>query len=146
MPRRARPCVGTDMRSRLSNCTEPRLALSRPMTVFMRVVWPAPLRPMRPVIEPLGTSSEISRRTCIAAMETFRFSILSTQSHHVALHLGMRERRLGRRIDDDAAVVEREHALREAADDLHVVLDEKHRRSLGPHRLEHHPHDPELLL
>src|SRR5258706_11470479 len=105
-------------------------ALSSPITLFMSVVLPAPLRPMRPVIEPEGTSSETSRRMRIAAMETLRFSILSTLAHHVADDLRVLQRRLRRGVRDDAAVVEGEHALREAAHHLHVVLDEQHRRAL----------------
>src|SRR6185503_17795120 len=145
MPMRARACVGTASRSRPSKRTEPRPALSKPITVFMTVVLPAPLRPMRPVMDPAATSSETSRRICIEAIATLRLSTLS-MAYHVALHLRIRKRGLRRRIYDDAAVVEGEHALREAADHLHVVLDEQHRRSLGPHRIEHHAHDPELLL
>ena len=57
------------------------------MTDFMSVVLPAPLRPIRPIIAPLGTSSETSRKICIAAIETLRFSILSTHTYDVALDL-----------------------------------------------------------
>src|SRR5262245_40251377 len=146
MPSRARACVGTLARSRPSSRTEPRPDLSSPIIVFMTVVLPAPLRPMRPVIEPAGTWSDTSRRICIAAIETLRCWISSTLAHHVALHLRIGERGLRRRVGDDAAVVEGEHALREAADDLHVVLDEKHSGAFGAHRVEHHLHDPELLL
>src|ERR1041384_8149735 len=146
MPRRARSWVATRSRSRLSKRTEPRPALRRPITVFITVVLPAPLRPMSPVMEPVGTSSETSRRICIDAIETLSRSISSTAADHVAFDLGMRERIPGRRVRDDAPVVEREHALREAAHHLHVVLDEEHGRALGTHRLEHHLHDAELLL
>src|SRR6185503_4880518 len=132
--------------SRLSKRTEPRPALRRPMTVFITVVLPAPFLPMRPVIEPVGTSSETSRRICIDAMETLSFSISSTGADHVALDLRVRQRIPRRRVGDDAPVVEREHTLREAAHHLHVVLREKHRRAFGAHCLEHHLHDAELLL
>src|SRR3954466_13283312 len=140
-------------RSRLSKRTEPWPALRSPMTVFITVVLPAPLRPMRPVIEPVGTCSETSRRICIDAIETLTLSISSTAvvphipaADHVALDLGVRERVSRRRVGDDPPVVEREHALREAAHHFHVVLDEKHRRALGAHCVEHHLHDAELLL
>src|SRR5436190_6958272 len=120
MPRRARACVARRSNSEASKRTVP-LALSRPITAFMSVVLPAPLRPMRPIIEPLGTSSETSRRMRIAAIDTLRFSTLSTLAHDVALDFGIGERRLRRGVGDDAAVVEREHALRKAAHHLHVV-------------------------
>src|SRR3954463_3061080 len=108
-------------RSRLSKRTDPWPALRSPMTVFITVVLPAPLRPMRPVMEPVGTCSETSRRICIDAIETLSLSISSTGADHVAPDLGMRERRLRRRVGDDAPVVEREHALRKAANHFHVV-------------------------
>src|SRR4029434_9397712 len=146
MPRRARSCVATLARSRPSRRTEPRPGFRSPMTDFMTVVLPAPFRPMRPVMEPAGTSSDTSRRICIDPIETLRLWISSTLAHHVALDLRVGKRGLRRRVGDDAAVVEGEHALREAADDLHVVLDEKHRGAFGAHRVEHHLHDAELLL
>src|SRR5690348_15682132 len=126
MPRRTRACVGRVSRFLPSNVMPPPAALRSPMTLFITVVLPAPLRPMRPVIEPLGTCSEMPRRICTLAMPTFRFSRLSTAADHVALHLRVGERRVRRRVGDDPAVVEREHALGEAADELHVVLDEEH--------------------
>src|SRR5438270_13807294 len=126
MPRRARACVGTLSSSRLSKRTAPPLALSKPISAFISVVLPAPLRPMRPIIEPLGTSSDTSRRMRIAAIDTLRFSTLSTLADDVALDLGIGERRLRCGVGDDAAVVERQHALRKTAHHLHVVLDEQH--------------------
>src|SRR5436309_2827357 len=65
MPRRARACVARLSNSVVSKRTAP-LALSKPITAFMSVVLPAPLRPMRPIIEPLGTSSDTSRRMRMA--------------------------------------------------------------------------------
>src|SRR6185436_1410095 len=131
---RARAWVAMRSNSSFSKRTEP-LALSSPMIAFMSVVLPATLRPMRPTIVPPGTSSETSRRMRIAPIETSRLATLSTAlvphigtAHDVALHLGILQHRLGRRVGDDAAVVESEHALRVAAHHLHVVLDEQHRR------------------
>src|SRR6185503_1216255 len=127
---RARSWVGIFKRSTSLNRTAPLLAFRSPITDFMSVVLPAPLRPMRPIIAPLGTSSVTSRRMRIAPIDTPRFRILSTDPHYVALHLGIGERGLRRRVGDDAPVVEGEHALRETAHHLHVVLDEEHRRAL----------------
>src|SRR5689334_18652477 len=146
MPRRARAWLATPARSRPSKRTLPPPTLRMPITVFISVVLPAPLRPMRPIIEPGGTSSDTSRRIRVPPIETSRCSTLSTLAHHVALDVGIGERDLRRGVGDDAAVVERQHALREAGNDLHVVLDEEHGGALGAHRLEHHLHDAELLL
>src|SRR5829696_7446093 len=123
MPRRARACVGTPSRSRSSKRTLPLPALSRPMTVLISVVLPAPLRPIRPVIEPAGNSSDTPRRMCTALIETLRALMLSTSApHHVPLHFRILQGNRRRRVGDDAPLVEREHALREAAHHLHVVL------------------------
>src|SRR5260221_9313966 len=152
MPWRARSWVGILRRSRSAEATRPPEALRRPMTLCMSVVLPAPLRPMRLTMAPSGTWSETSRRMRIAAIETLRFSTLSTAfvphivtSHHITPDLGIVERRLRRGVGDDAALVEGEHALREAAYHFHVVLDEEHSRSFGARGVEHHLHDAELL-
>src|SRR6267142_3629143 len=146
MPSCTRPCVGRASRSCSSKRMAPLAARSRPMMVFISVVLPAPLRPMRPVMLPVGSSSDTPRRICTAAIDTLRFCTLSTPAHHVPLHLRVREGDFRRRVGDDAPVVEGDHALREAADHLHVVLDEEHGSPLGAYRLEHHLHDAELLL
>src|SRR5438045_2365396 len=146
MPRRARSWVGILRRSPSAQATRPPEALRRPITLFMSVVLPAPLRPMRPTMAPSGTSSETSRRMCIAAIETLRFSTLSMVTYDVAPHLRIVEHHLRRSVGDDAAVVESEHALREAAHHFHVVLDEEDSRPFGARRVEHHLHDAELLV
>src|SRR5687767_7604933 len=94
-----------------SKLTLPLAALRMPMIVFMSVVLPAPLRPMSPVIEAGAISSDTSRRICVPAIETLTRSILSTGARNVALHFRIAERHLRRRVGDDAAVVEGEHAL-----------------------------------
>src|SRR5258707_9276373 len=118
MPRRARACVGTLSSWRLSKRTAPPLALSKPISAFISVVLPAPLRPMRPIIEPLGTSSDTSRRMRIAAMDTLKFSTLSTVADDVALHFRIGERRLRLGVGDDATVVKSEQGAREVAHHL----------------------------
>src|SRR3954467_14858763 len=127
MPRRARSWVSTERRSLPSKLSAPAPGFRIPMMVFIRVVLPAPLRPMRPVIDPGVSSSDTSRRMCTAAIDTFRFVTLSTVARHVAAHVLVGERGLRRRVGDDAPIVEGEHALRKAAHHLHVVLDEEHR-------------------
>src|SRR5262245_49223202 len=100
---------------------------SRPMRLFMSVVFPAPLRPIHPVMLPAGRSSETSRRSCTLRIATLSLLTLSTRlPDHVALHLGVAQRALRRRVRDDAAVVEGDDALGEAAHHFHVVLDEDH--------------------
>src|SRR5918994_294366 len=111
MPRRARAKVGTAARSRPSKRTAPAPGLSSPITVFISVVLPAPLRPIRPVIEPAASSSDTPRRMCTDAIETFRLLMLRTRaSHHVTLHFGILQRHARRVVGDNAAVVKREHA------------------------------------
>src|SRR5688572_32335137 len=112
MPRRARAYVGTAPRSRPSKRTLPLPGFSSPITVLMSVVLPAPLRPMRPVIEPAASSSETPRRMCTEAIDTLRLVRLSTRApHHVSLHFGILQRDGRRRVGDDPPVVERQHAL-----------------------------------
>src|SRR5260370_7280239 len=108
MPRRARACVARLSNSEVSKRTAP-LALSKPITAFMRVVLPAPLRPMRPIIEPLGTSSDTSRRMRMAAMDTLKFSTLSTVADDVALHFRIGEPGLRPGIAHDPPVLKPNH-------------------------------------
>src|SRR5438477_6866116 len=131
MPRCTRACVGWASRSRPPNVICPAAALSKPMTAFISVVLPAPLRPMRPIIDCSGTASDTPRRICTALMATLRLRTSSMRglraADDVAAHFRVGERDLGRGVGDDAPVVEGEHALGEAAYHLHVVLDEEHR-------------------
>src|SRR5215472_5891861 len=96
--------------------TAPLATFKRPISDFISVVLPAPFRPISPVMDPSGSSSDTSRRICTLRIATLRPRMLSMQvSHHIAPHLGVGERGLRRRVGDDAAVVEREHAGGEAA-------------------------------
>src|SRR5215218_8243531 len=120
MPMRARAWFGTPARSVSSKRMLPPLGLRMPMMVFMSVVLPAPLLPMRPIIDPVGSSSDTPRRMWTAAMDTLRSWTLSTSAlqactlaHHVPLHVGIGEHDRRRRVGDDAAVVEGEDPLGE---------------------------------
>src|SRR5688572_32992066 len=116
MPRRASAYVGTAPRARPSKRTLPLPGFSSPITVLMSVVLPAPLRPMRPVIEPAASSSDTPRRMCTEAIDTLRLLRLSTRTpHHMPLYFGILQRDGRRRVGDDAPIVEGDHALREAA-------------------------------
>src|SRR4051812_4291877 len=134
MPMRARAWLGTPARSVSPKRMLPPLGLRMPMMVFMSVVLPAPLRPMRPIMDPVGSSSDTPRRMCTASMDTLRSWTLSTSAlqaltlaHHVPLYIGIGQHDRGRRVGDDAAIVEGDDPLGEAAHHLHVMLDEEHR-------------------
>src|SRR5947207_5902419 len=138
MPRRTRACVGCESRSRPANCTSPLPALRSPITVFMSVVLPAPLRPMRPIMARSGTENVTPRRICTASIATARLRTSSMRglgaADDVPAHFRVGERDLRRRVGDDASIVEGEHALREPAHYLHVVLDEEHGGAFRAHR------------
>src|SRR5712691_8616925 len=128
MPSRVRACVGVSSSSMPSKFTVPLDALSRPIRLFMSVVLPAPFRPISPAMLPVGSSSETSRRICTAPIATLSAAILSTRrpllftleiaANHVASHVRVAEHGVGAAVGDDPAVVEREHAPGEAADDF----------------------------
>src|SRR4051812_29456672 len=130
MPRPLREWVCIARRSLPSKSMVPLLALSKPMMLFISVVLPAPLRPIKPVMPPVGSVSDTSRRICTDWIETFRCSTLSIArallvqplqraANHEALDLRVVERDLRRCVGDDLAVVKREHPLGEAAHDFH---------------------------
>src|SRR3569832_2891705 len=97
------------------------------------VVFPAPLRPIRPHISPSFTASEAPRRIGMGPIDTSRSATLSMgASRSLELHAGdqllparLLQRLRGRPVGDDGTVVEGEHALGAAAADQHVVLDEQ---------------------
>src|SRR5512135_858649 len=123
---RVRRQVGAASRSLLSKAIAPLETLRMPMTLFMSVVLPAPLRPISPAMLPVGSSSDTRRRTCTERIETSIWSILSTRpalrfvdavqlaADDEALHLGVVQHGPGRPVRDDASVVEGEHAPGEA--------------------------------
>src|SRR6266705_2636145 len=115
MPSRVRACVGAPSKSAPSKLTAPPDTRSKPMMLFMSVVLPAPFRPIRPAMLPLGSSSETSRRICTAPIATLSAAILSTAppyflairlSDHVTPHVGVAEHGLRTGVGDDPAVVE----------------------------------------
>src|SRR3954471_2690522 len=113
MPRPVLECVGIATRSRASKVTVPLATLSSPITLFISVVLPAPLRPIKPTIAPVGNSSVTSRRICTDWIATFRLTTLSMVARlahaadHVALDLRVLEGDVRRRVGDDAPVVKR---------------------------------------
>src|SRR5881394_2373914 len=139
MPRPARAWRGRRPRSTPSKLTDPALAGRWPMTVRMRLVLPAPLRPTRLTMLPPATSSEKPRSACTEAMVTWTEEILSTgfpllASRDVAPHLGIGQHRRRRAVGEHAPAVEGHHAARVARDDVHVVLHEEHRGGLAAER------------
>src|SRR3954453_24150467 len=119
---------------------EPLRGFRIPMIERIRVVLPAPLRPMRPLNFPGGTCMFTLRRILTGPMETSTPSMRSTRrllacwmqllADHIAAHLGVLEYLLRLAVGDYAAFVERENAMRIAADDVHIMLDEQQGHAL----------------
>src|SRR5208282_4344823 len=138
MPARVRPCEGILPRSTPLNSTEPRRGGNRPMMLRIRLVFPAPLRPISPAMMPLGSSMVTSRRTVTAWIAASRPEILSTRdvlrfrahrhlpSDHVLAHISVAKHVSRSTIRQNASFVESDDPLGVPADDLHVVLDEEH--------------------
>src|SRR5262249_3940862 len=131
------PCATRRWAGSASRSTSPSVAVplagSAPIRARSSVVLPAPLRPIRPHISPSSNSSAASRTIGTGPIATLRFVTLSMRRRlrvlgpgaaDEGLHAGIGERHGGRTVGDHGAVVEGEHALGEARDDLHVVLDE----------------------
>src|SRR5215813_8417765 len=87
MPRLARRCAGKVSRSTWPNSALPR-AGSAPISARIKVVFPAPLRPIKPHISPSFTAREASRIIGIDPIETLRFSILSMARPRLEPHAG----------------------------------------------------------
>ena len=108
------------------------------------VVLPAPLRPISPVNLPGGSSHvDVAQDADRADRDVQAFNPQHRRSpcavawmqllaDHVAAHFGVLQHLLRLAVGDDAALVEREDAMRVAADDVHVVLDEQHRHAVAP--------------
>src|SRR5690606_6692541 len=125
-----------------------------PMMLRMRVVLPAPLRPITPAMLPSSRRRSTPRRICTVWMETSRPSIVSMacslrrgpSAGDIELHVGIGQH-LGRcAVGDHPAVVEGQDPGCITADDVHVVLHEQHRGAAAAHRPHDPVHDGELLL
>src|SRR6201998_4677797 len=107
-----------------------------PMMARNSVVFPAPLRPISPHISPSSSANEAPRMIGTGPIDTLRLDTLNIGNGACsALPPGTADQRLnagigqryGRRpVGDDGAVVQCQHTLGEALDDLHVVLHEQH--------------------
>src|SRR5678816_1877565 len=158
MPSRVRACGAMRVSTSPSNSMVPPRAGRRPMMPRMSVVFPAPLRPIRPAIMPLGRSNATARRMLTDPIDTSSPLILSIgvacflcqpdlgPADHVAANLLVGEHRGGHTIGENTALVERHHALRVTAHDVHVVLDEQHGHTIGSHGVHDAVHDVELLV
>src|SRR6266850_1409847 len=135
MPPRARRWAGILSSDTSSKRMVPWRAGRMPITERISVVLPAPLRPIRPANFPVGTSMLTPRRTPTDWMETSSASMRSMLASaggarlagHVLAHFGIVENDAGFAVGDDPALIERQHAMGIAVDDIHVVLDEQHR-------------------
>src|SRR5271154_6543154 len=143
MPWPPRRCAGCAMRSTSSNAADPVAGIA-PISARINVVLPAPLRPTRPHISPASIARLAPRMIGIAPIETPRPDTLSmtplparprAADQHLNPRIGERSGR--RPVGDDGAVIEGEHAIGVALDDLHIVLDEQHGEPAAPQRRHH---------
>src|SRR6185436_16876583 len=154
MPPRARWWAGSLWSASSSKRIVPWRAGRRPIIERIKVVLPAPLRPIRPANFPVGTFMLMPRRMLTDWMETsspsMRSMLASAASASLAGHeladLGIIQNDARFAISDDAALVERQHPMGITVDDIHVVLDEQHRDLLRPYRLHDHVHQAELFV
>src|SRR5262245_41809054 len=131
MPWLARRCAGNVRRSTWPSSALPR-AGSAPISARIRVVFPAPLRPIRPHISPSFTAREASRIIGIDPIETLRFSILSMTRPRPEPHAGdeflhprIVQRLVRSAVGYHRAVVKSENTVGKARDDFHVMLDKQ---------------------
>src|SRR5215831_2261901 len=133
MPWFARRCAGKVSRSTWPNSALP-CAGSAPISARIRVVFPAPLRPIRPHISPSFTARDAPRIIGIDPIETLRFSTLSMArprlEPHAAdefLHPRVIQGLVRSAVGDHRAIVESEDTVGKARDDFHVMFDEQDR-------------------
>src|SRR5262245_19291117 len=129
MPRLARRYAGFVSRSTSPNSALPR-AGSAPISARIRVVFPAPLRPISPHISPSFTARDASRIIGIDPIETFRFSILSMTGPRFESHAGddllyprVIQCLVRGAVGDDRAIVEGKNSVGKTSNDLHVMFD-----------------------
>src|SRR5688572_6987932 len=125
MPCATRRCGGSARRSIASSSALP-LAGSAPIRARMKVVLPAPLRPIRPHISPSLSWSEASRMIGIGPIDTLSAETLSMGrglrrgaalgAAYQFLHTCIRQRHGGRVVGDHGAIVERQYPVGEALD------------------------------
>src|SRR6185437_16270279 len=133
------PCATRRCGSSFNRSTSPSLAMPlagmAPMMERKSVVFPEPLRPIMPQKSPSSSANEALRMIGTGPIDTLRSVTLNIGEATPGIRPGTADQRLnalvgqrgGRRaVGDHGAVIKRQHALGEALDDLHVVLDEKH--------------------
>src|SRR5690606_4053290 len=128
--------------------TEPLSTASKPITVRISVVLPAPLRPARPTIWPWRTCRFTWRRMLVGPIRTSRFltsssiiGLLFIASHRLAddvfTDLLMGQHFVWRAVGQNGAVVESQHTIAVATHDFHIVLHKQNRHA----RITDHFHD-----
>src|SRR5689334_5224920 len=129
MPARARASGGLPASSTSWNRIFPDAAGKRPMITLSSGVLPTPLRPTRQTQPPAGTSRPTSPSAwlppsnwfpCAAASIVVVGSLTEVDLHDARVALDLRHRAVGQHL----AFVQDGHAARDAAHELHVVLDD----------------------
>src|SRR6187431_1681072 len=114
MPNPTRRCGGRASKSTSPSLTLPVAGIA-PIRARMKVVLPAPLRPIRPHISPSSSSSEASRMIGIGPIDTLSAETLSIGRRLLRggalgaadqfLHTCIRQRHGGRAVGDHGAIV-----------------------------------------
>src|SRR6266446_546591 len=136
-PSRAISCGARRVRSTPSNSIEPRQGSRKPITVFIRVVLPMPLRPSSATASPARTSSETPKRIGVAPYPAWTSLIFSMAASELGLrrsqigldHLRVVPDLLRRALGDFLAEVKDGDPVGDSHDDGHVVLDQEHREA-----------------
>src|SRR5437762_2595545 len=139
MPARARTSGAAPVSSLPLNRIWPARGLSRPIMLLSSVLLPTPLRPIRQTSSFGPTSRSMSRRTTDSPYATDQFWICNSvifvpvltqvDFDHLRVALYLVHRALAQRL----AFVQHGHAVRDLADEGHVVIDDD-QRVLAGHR------------
>src|SRR6184192_1188391 len=130
MPRRARRSAFSSDRSSPLNTIVPPRSGRRPISAFINVLLPTPLRPRTATISPRATSMSTPRSTSPAPYPARKFVAFSSSvtlppsEIYVADVLALAHLAESS-IGEDASLMQNRHALRNLSDKSHVVLDDQ---------------------
>src|SRR4051812_42329537 len=155
MPWAARECAGRLSKSMPASSALPVAGIA-PMMARNRVVFPAPLRPIRPHIPPSSTVKEASRMIGMGPMETLRpdtlnigdgaCCTLSSGTADQGLNARVAQSCCRRAVGDYGAVIKCQDTFGETFDDFHVVLHEEHGDLAIAQRQHDHLHQIKFFL